>query len=154
MSRYRERLTVPVHWWLLLLGFAASMAFVFQQPFGPTVSLPIAGAVLVTGIVVLARYGSVRIEVGPSGLRAGRAHLPSAALGAVSSWSGADAVRARGPELSAHAYAVLRGYVDPVVAVRVADEDDPTPYWIMSTRHPERLVAALGMARQDAGAGR
>jgi hypothetical protein len=154
MSRYRERLTVPILWWLLLLGFVASVAFVFQHAYGPTVSLPVAGVVLVLGVVVLGRYGNVRIEVGPSGLRAGRAHLPIEAVGAVASCSGAEAVRARGPELSAHAYGLIRGYVDPVVTVRVADEDDPTPYWIMSTRHPERLMAALGMARQDADAGR
>ena len=23
------------------------------------------------------------------------------------------------------------------------DEDDPTPYWVVSTRHPEKLVEAV-----------
>jgi hypothetical protein len=26
------------------------------------------------------------------------------------------------------------------------DEDDPTPYWVLSTRHPDRLVKAVRSA--------
>jgi hypothetical protein len=33
--------------------------------------------------------------------------------------------------------------VGPVVRIEVLDPDDPTPYWVVSTRHPERLIAAL-----------
>jgi hypothetical protein len=34
------------------------------------------------------------------------------------------------------------------VRIDLADPDDPTPYWFVSTRHPERLVAALERARE------
>jgi len=29
------------------------------------------------------------------------------------------------------------------VLVVLDDADDPTPYWLVSTRHPERLLSAL-----------
>jgi hypothetical protein len=32
------------------------------------------------------------------------------------------------------------------------DPDDPTPYWVVSTRHPEKLATAIVAARQRAGA--
>jgi hypothetical protein len=31
------------------------------------------------------------------------------------------------------------------VLLPVTDPDDDTPYWIVGTRHPERLLAALGV---------
>jgi hypothetical protein len=34
--------------------------------------------------------------------------------------------------------------VGPVVRIEVTDPHDSTPYWIVSTRHPDALVAALG----------
>ncbi len=34
-----------------------------------------------------------------------------------------------------------------MVWIHVTDEQDPTPYWLISTRHPEQLVAALDAAR-------
>jgi hypothetical protein len=36
------------------------------------------------------------------------------------------------------------------VRVTVTDPQDPTPYWLVSTRHPEKLVEALQAARQRA----
>ena len=50
--------------------------------------------------------------------------------------------RERGPSLDARAWLSIRGWVDPVVKVTLADEKDPTPYWLVSTRRPEDLKAA------------
>jgi hypothetical protein len=33
--------------------------------------------------------------------------------------------------------------VGPAVRIEVVDPDDPTPYWVISTRRPEDLIAAL-----------
>jgi hypothetical protein len=48
---------------------------------------------------------------------------------------------------------VIRGWVDPVVRVTLEDPDDPTPYWLISTRRPEELVRVLTSAASDARAG-
>jgi hypothetical protein len=62
-----------------------------------------------------------------------------------------DAARAaRGTELDARAWTVLRGWVDGVVRVPLLDPADPAPYWVVSSRHPEELVAALDRARAAA----
>jgi hypothetical protein len=55
---------------------------------------------------------------------------------------------ALGPELDPAAHLVHRAWIGPVVRIEVTDPDDPTPYWIVSSRDPDALVAALA-ARND-----
>jgi hypothetical protein len=38
---------------------------------------------------------------------------------------------------------LLRGGIDGVVTIPLADPDDPTPSWVISTRTPDRLSAAI-----------
>jgi hypothetical protein len=49
-----------------------------------------------------------------------------------------------GPGLDARAYVCLRAWARTGVRVALNDPDDPTPYWLVSTRRPELLVQALG----------
>ena len=37
----------------------------------------------------------------------------------------------------------IRGWIDPVVRSEITDPSDRTPYWLTSTRHPERIVEVL-----------
>ncbi|WP_158564401.1 DUF3093 domain-containing protein [Jiangella anatolica] len=151
MTRYRERLVVPPLWWLLLIGMVASLWLVYELPFGARVSLPAAGTALALGAAALLRYGSLTIAVGTDGVSVGRARLPLTALGPAEALTGEAARTARGPGLDRRAYVAIRGYVPGVVRIEVDDDADPTPYWLVSTRRPERLVAELEAARQTAG---
>ena len=45
------------------------------------------------------------------------------------------------------ASAVDSGSYGPVVTIAVTDPDDPTPYWLVSTRAPESLAEAIIQAR-------
>jgi hypothetical protein len=38
---------------------------------------------------------------------------------------------------------LLRAYLKRSVRVEVTDPADPTPYWLVSSRHPEQLAKAL-----------
>ncbi|MGB8795872.1 MAG: DUF3093 family protein, partial [Mycobacterium sp.] len=46
-------------------------------------------------------------------------------------------------QLDPAAYVVHRGWVGPMVLLVLNDVDDPTPYWLVSCRHPERVLSAL-----------
>lgn len=48
-------------------------------------------------------------------------------------------------------FVVQRPWCRAAVLVRLADEDDPTPYWIVSSRRPEELAEALAAVRDAAG---
>ena len=49
-------------------------------------------------------------------------------------------------DADARAYLLLRPYLSRAVMVPVDDPADPTPYWLVSTRRPDELVAALDAA--------
>lgn len=144
---YTERLFVPLSWWLLALAFVASLwlAVAVALP-GPAVWALTAVFVLVAGALLLG-YGRVRIAVGTDGVRVGRALLDWGACGPVEALDDGATKRLRGVEADARAYLVLRPYLSRAVRLQVDDPADPTPYWLISTRHPERLVAAVEAAR-------
>ena len=43
------------------------------------------------------------------------------------------------------AFVAIRPWIGPGVQIILDDPDDPTPYWVVSTRHPRRLMAAMGV---------
>lgn len=55
-----------------------------------------------------------------------------------------EAFVARGRELDPRAWIHFQGSVNTLVRVRINDPADPTPYWLFSTRHPERIKEILG----------
>ena len=100
-------------------------------------------------IVIPMFVSSPTITVTDKELRVGKAHIDLEFVGSVSAYSGNYAVAARGPELDARAWIFLRGWVNPVVRVDITDPNDPTPYWLFSSRRPEELVAALRSSRKS-----
>jgi len=144
---YRERLRVPVLWWLLAIGLAGSLWLAYQHPYGPTVSLPVGFGALAVGAVGLLGYGRALVAVGPGGFTAGRAALPVWAIGEVTALDAASARNARSRDADPRAYLLIRSYTPCAVLVEVDDPDDPVPYWLVSTRHPDRLAHTLRTAR-------
>ena len=144
---YHERLLVPVRWWLLSAAFAASLwlAFWVSIPY-PVVLWAATAAVVLALAALLVGYGAAQVAVQGGELRAGRAHIPVHLL-ADPTVLDADATRlTTGREADARAYLLLRPYVRRSVRVTVRDPQDPTPYWLVSSRRPERLAAALRRA--------
>ncbi len=54
-----------------------------------------------------------------------------------------EARHERGPGAHGLAWLSLRPWIDPVVKIEVADPEDRTPYWLVSSKNPEALIAAL-----------
>jgi hypothetical protein len=138
---FRERLWPGPGGWLVAVGLGALVGLVLFP-----VSVPLAWGVGIAAVVLAVGATAAltpRVEVSGGELRAGSAHVPLSLLRAPTPLSG-DALRAAlGPELDARAYVCLRGWVHSAVRVELTDPADPTPYWIVSTRRPEALAAAL-----------
>ncbi|WP_406374799.1 DUF3093 domain-containing protein [Streptomyces sp. NBC_00647] len=148
-SPYEERLTAPRSWWVISFLVGLAMALVFL-PFG---TLPTLGA-LVGGTAVAAvaasAYGSIRIRVVGDSLIAGDARIPVAALGDAEILDQEEARAWRTHKADTRAFMLLRSYIPTALRVQVTDPADPTPYLYLSTREPERLVAALEAVRASA----
>lgn len=143
---YSERLWPSPPTWLVAPGLGAGAALIL---------LPVSSAVAVVGAVVVTALAgwalvaaSPRIEVTAGQLRAGRAHVPVDVLGEATWADGEEARLERGPRLDARAYLCIRGWVRPVVRIPLDDPADPTPYWLVSSRRPAELAAALAAARR------
>lgn len=141
VPHFRERLwPSPVAFVSTILVIpAATIVFL---PIAPAAGAPI-GVVLYGAIVALFLVSTPTLEVDDHEFRAGKARLPRTVVAEVSAHREKDATLERGQLLDARAWLLIRGWISPVVKVRLNDPDDPTPYWLISTRHPDQLVAAL-----------
>ena len=139
--RYRERLW-PAWWVFLATALVIPASLLVFLPISPTAGV-ISAVVLYGAIVVVLLATTPLIEVDDRMLRVGRARIERSFLGAASGHSGADAVAERGTRLDARAYLVLRGWISDVARIELIDPSDPTPYWLVSTRRPEKLADAL-----------
>lgn len=145
--RYRERLWVPWWWWPLGFGLAGLIALEVNQG---VQGLPdwVAFAVLF-GVAAAALVWLGRSEVavistgGTTELWAGQAHLPASVISRSAEIPRTAKSAAMGRQLDPAAYVLHKGWVGPMVLVVLDDPDDPTPYWLVSCRHPERVLSAL-----------
>ena len=154
MPDYREKLW-PTPWIYIASVLLIPASILVLAP----VSMP---AGIVTGVMLyLAVVGSLAItapviEVRGGRLRAGRAEIAIDDIGEAIAADAAAARLERGTGLDARAFLVIRGWIAPVVRVPITDPADPAPYWLLSSRRPEELAAAINRSRrpdvQESGA--
>ena len=94
-------------------------------------------------MAVFVGYGRAHIVVADGVLQAGRAQIPLTSWRIRRRWTPARTRQVAGVDADARAYLLLRPYITRSVRVRVEDPADPTPYWLVSTRHPRTLAAVL-----------
>ena len=149
-ATYAERLSVPLRWWVQATMLLATLWLAF------VVAMPVWAASLAAGLLALVTYGlflwvgAARVEVRAGELHAGAAHIPVDLLGEVEPLDAEATRRTLGVDADARAFLLTRPYLKRSVRVGVADPADPTPYWLVSTRHPTRLADALSEATSTA----
>lgn len=104
---------------------------------------------VVAGLIALV-LGAVMIfllqgEINCDGdeLRVGRAHIGYEYCGEVTVLSRTEFLRARTREVDPAAHLALFFWVSEGVKIEVTDPRDPTPYWLISTKHGEDIKQAL-----------
>ena len=141
-------------WWLWPLTLAAAAVLATELGIGaPALRHPVtyiaAGGLAVAGLLAL---GRIRIRVqdeadGPV-LRVDDTRLPLAVIAAVHPL-GADQRRdLLGRDADPLAFVIQRPWIPGGVRIDLDDPADPTPYWFVSSRHPQRLAAALTRSRR------
>jgi hypothetical protein len=143
VGTYRERLSVPVSWWIIAAALVVTLFVITVVPVGIFAGVLVGGTALLVLVLFYLQYGAAVVEVDAERLRAGRAVIERAHLGTVEPLTGDDARYAFGRDCDPKAYLLLRSYVRGAVRVEITDPRDPAPYWVIATRHPDRLAAAL-----------
>lgn len=145
--RYRERLWVP--WWWWPLGFVPAVLIALEVNQAAT-GLPdwLAFVVLLAvaaGALLWLGRSEVRVTAGDDGaeLWAGGAHLPVTVIARRAEVPRTAKSAALGRQLDPAAFVAHRAWVGPMVLIVLDDPDDPTPYWLVSCRHPQKVLSAL-----------
>jgi hypothetical protein len=146
--RYRERLWVP--WWWWPPAFALATLIAVEVNFGVKALpdwLPFV-VLFIVAIGALLWLGRVEIRVtadddGVVQLWAAEAHLPVTVIARSAEIAPSAKSAALGRQLDPAAYVLHRAWVGPMILLVLDDPDDPTPYWMVSCRHPERVLSAL-----------
>ena len=142
---YRERI-FPSPWVFVSTALVIPASLLVFLPINLFAGMVIAIVLYGATVTVLVATSPV-ISVSPGELVAGRARVPVDLISTVSAFEGEEATLQRGRLLDARAWLLIRGWVSPVVRIELSDESDPTPYWIVSTRTPAALVAAIASAK-------
>ena len=145
--RYRERLWVPWWWWPIGIGLSAVLATeVNMGARGLPDWLPYA-LLAAVAVGVLLWLSRIEVRVVDDGadveLWAGQAHLPSSVMARSAAVPRTAKSAALGRQLDPAAFVLHRNWVGPMVLVVLDDPDDPTPYWLVSSRDPDRVLSAL-----------
>jgi hypothetical protein len=151
---FRERRGVPWWWWVvgLALALPTSEAVVVLGPEMTlhhtslyTTATLVATALFVAACLILLSRSIVSVDA--DGLHAGRDTLVVRSVGRARGLDAAAARRLLGPGLRADAQLSLIPWIKTAIQVEVDDPDDSTPYWVVATRRPAQLLAALGAVR-------
>jgi Protein of unknown function (DUF3093) len=153
MRVYHERLRVPASWWVLGLLSAFLLGGGFLAGFDWEPALVVYAAIIVPLAAFLTCWGWLRIEVTGGQLRVGKTALPLAQAGQVTVLDEDQARALRGPRSDPAAFMVARPYLPRAVYIVVDDPAGVTPYWLISTRRPDELAAAIEAAQPAARAG-
>lgn len=144
---YDERLYVSLRWWVQATMFLATFWLAFIVALDAALAWAATGVLLGATVLLFLGYGAARVSVEDGTLLAGRARIPVHLLSDPVPLDAEETRRLAGRDADVHAYLLLRPYLKRSVRVTVEDPEDPTPYWLVSTRHPDRLAAAISSAR-------
>jgi hypothetical protein len=149
-DEYRERLRTPWWWYPIGLAAAAVLAAEFHiSGLRLTDWIPF-GTLLPLAVFIVWALGRNELIVRDGELFVRGAHLPLSFVTGVVTLDGRTLRRVVGREGDPAAFVSIRPWIGPGVQLWLDDVDDPTPYWVVSTRHPEQVVRVLRAAGQAA----
>ncbi len=150
MRAYHERLHLPVSWWVLGMIMAVTLATFIWAGFSLLVA--VASYVIIVGglAAIMLMMGMTTVEVGGGELRAGRQRLPLSAAGEVAALDADQARALRGPRADPAAMMLFRPYLPSGVYIQVVGGAGNPPYWLVGSRTPDALAAAIEQARPPA----
>ncbi|MFC4068059.1 DUF3093 domain-containing protein [Actinoplanes subglobosus] len=143
VAAHQERLSLP--WWAWPAAFVGGAILATELMLGlPELPVWLPYAVLLPlSLLILAPLSRLRVEVTPDEFRVDDARLPVEFVSGVVALDAAGKREALGVGAHPLAFVVQRAWIGPAVQVLLDDPADPTPFWVVSTRHPVELATAL-----------
>lgn len=138
----KETLTWPLWIWFLVLSLDISIALAVWAALGNSAAwIALVVSLALSGFFY--QFTKLRIEVVHEKLYVGRAQIEKQYLGAVEPLNEERMRYLRGPGINPAAFLALRFWIKGGIKITVNDQRDPTPYWLVSTKNPEKLMKAI-----------
>ena len=149
---YRERLLPGVMWWLFIAAIVAMIAIAYGAALGATIGWSVGAGLGVIAAVALVRSSPV-IEVFGDSITCGRAHLPRDFVREPHIITVDDMTairRGRDATVGDRVYQVIPAWFAKTgVLMNLVDDQDPHSAWLVASRHPDALHAALSTRVAD-----
>lgn len=143
MTSYAERLFVPWHWWLRGLVVVATFGWVARVATNIELTIIVSAITAIFVVGGLLAYGRISVKVSPDWLQAGNAKIETKHLGRIDALTEDEFRDWMGPRADYRAFLCTRPYIPAGVKVEITDPSDPTPYWLISSRNPEKFAHIL-----------
>ena len=140
--QYREVIRAPLWLLAIIYSFFLSLVISIWAALGNNSAIVTLVVLSLTLINIYFKSG-LAIEVDENELRVGRAHLPREYFGKVTALDNQQVRRVRTRDADPAAFLAIRFWSPRAVQVFVNDVRDQTPYWLISTSQPEKLLSAL-----------
>ena len=131
-------------WWLtlMILGLDLSIIIAIWAGLGNAAALIAAGStILFTCYLFFITVLRTRVE--GEYLSVGRARIEKKYLGKVITLSIDEFRHLRGAGINPGAFHAFRFWIKRGVKIEINDPQDPTPYWLVSSKGPEQFAEAL-----------
>ena len=131
-------------WWLtlMILGLDLSIIIAIWAGLGNSAALIAAGStILFTCYLFFITVLRTRVE--GEYLSVGRAKIEKKYLGKVITLSIDEFRHLRGAGINPSAFHAFRFWIKRGVKIEINDPQDPTPYWLVSSKDPEQFAEAL-----------
>lgn len=140
--RYREVIHAPIWLLALIYFFFLSLVLSIWAALGNNSAI-FTFVVLTVLLIIIYFKTSLTIEVDETHLRVGRAYINRQYLDHINILDSKEFSRIRTRDADPAAYLAIRFWSSGAVQVKILDPRDPTPYWLISTKHGEELGQAL-----------
>ncbi len=140
---YSERLHTP--WWWYVVGVAVALVLAAEFQGSQQLALTLIPWILLPTLAAGVTFfiGRTKVTVTEQELRIRGAHVPLRYVSGAIALDQRSLRRLVGRDGDPQAFVAIRPWIGPGLQVLLNDADDPTPYWVLSSRHPEKLVQLL-----------
>ncbi len=141
-SEFAERINWPSWLWAFLAAMVGSMYLTIWAPFGH-LSATIISLLIVISLIYTAKKTALEIVLINEWLYIGDAKIQCKYIKKVSVLDKKQFIKLRGPDSDPAAFNATRFWVTTGVKIELNDKNDPTPYWLVSSKKARLLAAKL-----------